>query len=191
MVELTRIYTRGGDTGETSLGNGVRVPKDSLRVSAIGDVDETNATVGLARLHLAGQPGADPMLARVQDDLFDLGADLANPGEDFDNESALRITEAQVRRLEVEIDTTNADLPALDSFVLPGGTPAAAQLHLARTVARRAERTMTALATAEPVNPAALMYINRVSDLFFVLSRALNAAEGGEVLWRPGQNRGE
>ena len=176
MVRLTRIYTRGGDAGKTSVGSGIRVPKHSLRISAIGEVDETNATVGLARLHLAGHADAGLMLARIQDDLFDLGADLASPGEDFESASALRITEAQVRRIESEIDTTNAGLPPLDSFILPGGTLAATQLHVARTVSRRAERTMTVLAVEEPVNPAGLRYINRISDLFFVLSRSLNAA---------------
>ena len=191
MVRLTRIYTRGGDAGKTSVGSGIRVPKHSLRISAIGEVDETNATVGLARLHLAGHADAGLMLARIQDDLFDLGADLASPGEDFESASALRITEAQVCRIESEIDTTNAGLPPLDSFILPGGTLAATQLHVARTVSRRAERTMTALAVEEPVNPAGLRYINRISDLFFVLSRSLNAAVDGDVLWRPGANRGD
>jgi len=191
MVRLTRIYTRGGDAGKTSVGSGIRVPKHSLRIAAIGEVDETNATVGLTRLHLTGHADAGLMLARIQDDLFDLGADLASPGEDFESGSALRITEAQVRRIEFEIDTTNADLPPLDSFILPGGTLAATQLHLARTVSRRAERIMTALAVEEPVNPAGLKYINRISDLFFVLSRSLNAAVDGDVLWRPGANRGD
>ena len=189
MVRLTRIYTRGGDGGETSLGGGTRTPKHSLRVSAIGDVDETNATVGLVRLHLAGSTGPSTMLSRIQDDLFDLGADLATPGQDFENDAALRITAVQVERIESEIDATNADLPPLDSFVLPGGTLAATHLHLARTISRRAERTMTALAAGEPVNPAALRYINRLSDFFFVLSRSLNADVGGDVLWRPGVNR--
>ncbi|MDA1132983.1 MAG: cob(I)yrinic acid a,c-diamide adenosyltransferase [Proteobacteria bacterium] len=190
MVRLTRIYTRGGDSGETSLSNGARVPKHSLRVAAIGDVDEANAAAGLARTHLSDGEPAAAILRRILDDLFDLGADLANPSDAFDDPAMLRITEDQVRRLESEIDDANAALAPLDSFVLPGGSAAAAHLHQARTVARRAERAMTALAASEPVNPAALRYINRVSDLFFVLSRALNAAAGSDVVWRPGANRG-
>ena len=190
MVRLSRIYTRGGDGGETSLAGGGRVAKHGLRVTAIGDVDEVNATVGLARLHAAGAaPGRDAMLRRIQDDLFDLGADIATPGDDFTGASELRVTPAQVERLESEIDAVNAGLSELSSFVLPAGSPEAAHLHLARTVARRAERALVALAAAESVNPAALRYINRLSDLLFVLSRASNADAGGDVLWRPGANR--
>lgn len=190
MVRLSRIYTRGGDGGETSLVGGGRVVKHSLRVTAIGEVDEVNATVGLARLHAAGSgTGRDEMLRRIQDDLFDLGADLATPEDDFADDSVLRITPEQIVRLESELDAVNAGLSELKSFALPAGSPEAAHLHLARTVARRAERALTALAVVEPVNPAALRYINRVSDLLFVLGRASNESTGGDVLWRPGANR--
>jgi cob(I)alamin adenosyltransferase len=185
MVRLTRIYTRGGDQGKTSLGGGRRVDKHDPRVAAYGEVDEANAAIGLARLHCP--PEADVMLARIQNDLFDLGADLATPGE---APGALRIVEAQVERLEAEIDRLNAELKPLDSFVLPGGTPAAAYLHLARTVTRRAERAITALATNEAVNPVAVKYVNRLSDHLFVLSRTLNDQGRGDVLWRPGAGRG-
>jgi cob(I)alamin adenosyltransferase len=185
MVRLTRIYTRGGDQGQTSLSDGRRVAKHDPRVAAYGEVDEANATIGIARLH--APPEADMMLARIQNDLFDLGADLATPGEAA---GALRIVEAQVSRLEAEIDRMNAELQPLDSFVLPGGTPAAAYLHLARTVTRRAERAITALAASEPVNPAAIKYVNRLSDHLFVLSRWLNDHGRGDVLWQPGANRG-
>lgn len=188
MVKLTKIYTRGGDSGETSLGGGGRVKKHSPRVAAYGTVDEANACLGLARLHTEG--AGDEMLARIQDDLFDLGADLCTPGEDFSPTSgALRISQAQVERLESEIDAMNADLADLSSFILPGGTPAAAHLHLARTVARRAERLISELMTAEPVNPLALKYINRLSDHLFVLGRVLNDGGAQDVLWRPGANR--
>lgn len=188
MVKLTKIYTRGGDSGETSLGGGARVKKHSLRVAAYGTVDEANACIGLARLRTSDE--ADEMLARLQDDLFDLGADLATPGEDFsDDQGALRINQAQVDRLETEIDALNADLGELTSFVLPGGTAASAYLHLARTVARRAERLITELMEQEPVNPLALKYINRASDHLFVLGRALNDNGNADVLWRPGNNR--
>lgn len=193
MVQLTRIYTRGGDKGKTSLGDGKRVPKHDLRVDAYGTVDEVNAVIGLARLHTAGSE-ADRMLMRIQNDLFDLGADLCIPlpeeAQDPEAEKmALRIQDSQVSRLESEIDAMNADLAPLKSFVLPGGDPAAAQLHLARTVARRAERVMTALAEAEAVNPEAVKYINRLSDHLFVLARYLNAQGPGDVLWVPGGNR--
>ena len=191
MVQLTRIYTRGGDKGKTSLGTGERVAKHDPRVAAYGTVDEANATIGLARLHLAdgsGDGGANEILARVQNDLFDLGADLCRPdtGEPADP-PPLRVTAGQVARLESEIDRVNADLAPLTSFVLPGGTAAAAHLHLARTVARRAEREMTALADTEPVNPEAIRYINRLSDLLFVLARALNDGGAQDVLWEPGK----
>jgi cob(I)alamin adenosyltransferase len=192
MVRLTRIYTRGGDKGETSLGDGSRVPKQSLRVEAYGTVDEANAAIGLARLYADGE--ADAMLARIQNDLFDLGADLCTPENGRraplnQNSGALRIVAAQVARLEREIDRMNAELKPLDSFVLPGGTAAAAHLHLARTVTRRAERLVCALAAAETVNPEAVKYLNRLSDHLFVLSRRVNDSGGRDVLWQPGATR--
>jgi cob(I)alamin adenosyltransferase len=187
MVRLTRIYTRGGDGGETSLGDGSRAPKQSLRVAAFGTVDEANAALGLARLHAEGE--VDAALARIQNDLFDLGADLCNPESGRRSEGALRIVPAQVTRLEQEIDAWNADLKPLDSFVLPGGTALAAQLHLARTVVRRAERLTAALAASEEVNPEALKYLNRLSDHLFVLSRHVNDKGAGDVLWQPGAHR--
>ena len=184
MVKLTRIYTKGGDKGLTSLGTGKRVSKHDPRVDAYGQVDEANAAIGLARLHTKG--AADAMLARIQNDLFDLGADLCRPEA---KEGDLRIVESQVIRLEREIDKMNAALQPLLSFVLPGGVPAAAYLHLARTVTRRAERAMTALAEASPINPEAIKYINRLSDHLFVLSRYLNGKGKRDVLWQPGANR--
>lgn len=190
MVVLNRIYTRTGDGGETALGNGVRVPKDALRVEAYGTVDETNATLGLARLHAEG--AMDAALARIQNDLFDLGADLCRPDMERDHEAAytpLRMTDAQVARLESEIDTMNANLQPLRSFVLPGGSALAAHLHLCRTVSRRAERLTVALARAEAVNPAATRYLNRLSDWFFVASRIANDNGAADVLWVPGANR--
>ncbi len=188
MVRLTRIYTRGGDKGKTSLGDGARVAKHALRVEAFGTVDEANAVVGLARLH--ADADADAMLARIQNDLFDLGADLCTPPKpDEAPGQALRMTAAQTARLEAEIDAMNATLAPLASFVLPGGCPAAAHLHHARTVVRRAERLMTALAAAEPVAAPALAYVNRLSDHLFVLARRLNGAGAGDVLWVPGANR--
>jgi len=186
MVRLTRIYTRGGDQGETSLGDGTRVAKDAPRVAAFGTVDEANAAIGLARLHAKGDALA--MLERIQHDLFDLGADLCTPETGVRAAGALRIVPAQIERLEREIDAMNADLPALDSFVLPGGTPLAAALHLARTITRRAERLAVALAAREVVNPDAIKYLNRLSDHLFVLSRVANGP-GGDLLWRPGDNR--
>jgi cob(I)alamin adenosyltransferase len=186
MVKLDRIYTRGGDRGMTSLGDGSRLPKDAPRMRAIGAVDEANAAIGVARAH-AADPG-DPfagMLARVQNDLFDFGADLARPGAEA-ADGRLRVQPAQVARLEAEIDALNDALAPLTSFVLPGGTPFAAQLHVARTAARRAERAVAALAQAEPVNPAALAYINRLSDLLFVMSRAANDQGRADILWVPG-----
>ena len=185
MVKLTRIYTRGGDRGETSLGDGARVPKHDPRVAACGAVDEANAAIGVARLDASG--AVDEMLARIQNDLFDLGADLCRPGADADDK--LRIQQSQIDRLEREIDALNARLAPLDSFVLPGGTPVAARLHVARTLARRAEREITALAASEPVNPLAVMYVNRLSDHLFVLSRHANDYGAKDVLWRPGANR--
>jgi cob(I)alamin adenosyltransferase len=183
MVRLDIITTRGGDGGQTSLGDGTRVAKDTLRIEAIGAVDECNATLGLLRLHTAGEE--DAMLARIQNDLFDLGADLCVPGEGGER---LRMADTQCARLEAEVAAMNAALPPLRSFVLPGGTAAAAHAHLARTSARRAERVAVALAAAEAVNPVALRYLNRLSDHLFVLSRRLNA--GADVLWVPGASRG-
>lgn len=188
MVVLNRIYTRTGDGGETALGNGARVPKPSLRVRAYGTVDETNATVGLARLHAGGE--ADAGLARIQNDLFDLGADLCNPEDDDGADPPpLRVAATQAARLEAEIDRMNADLAPLRSFVLPGGGALAAHLHLCRTVARRAERLTVALAGAEPVNPEAIRYLNRLSDWFFVAARVANEGGRADVLWTPGANR--
>jgi cob(I)alamin adenosyltransferase len=187
MVRLTKIYTRGGDRGQTSLGDGSRVAKHDLRVAAYGTVDEANATIGLARLHT--EAAADAMLARIQNDLFDLGADLCRPGADPDDAQALRIQARQVTRLEDEIDAMNLALKPLDSFVLPGGRPAAAFLHQARTVVRRAERLTTELATGAPVNPEAIRYLNRLSDHLFVLARHLNDQGAADVLWVPGANR--
>jgi cob(I)alamin adenosyltransferase len=187
MVRLTRIYTRGGDAGETSLGDGARVPKHALRVAAFGTVDEANAVIGIARLH--ADPAADEMLDRIQNDLFDLGADLCTPEQGRRTAGALRIVTTQVGRLEREIDAMNATLQPLDSFVLPGGTPAAAFLHLARTVTRRAERLVSDLARSEQVNPEALKYLNRLSDHLFVLARRSNDDGARDVLWRPGANR--
>lgn len=191
MVQLTRIYTRGGDKGSTSLGSGKRVKKHDLRVTAYGTVDEANAAVGVARLHTAGKElggDIDVMLNRIQNDLFDLGADLCQP-EDPKDYPPLRVVEAQVERLEQEIDRLNAELQPLKSFVLSGGTPAAAHLHLARTITRRAERDMTALMEHQEINPAALRYINRLSDLLFVMARYVNDKGRADVLWVPGQNR--
>jgi cob(I)alamin adenosyltransferase len=187
MVRLTRIYTRGGDKGETSLGDGSRVAKQALRVAAFGTVDEANAAIGLARLHVVGE--ADEMLARIQNDLFDLGADLCTPEEGRRASGALRIVAAQVARLEREIDRMNAVLRPLDSFILPGGSAAAAHLHLARTVTRRAERLVCALAAAETVNPEAVKYLNRLSDHLFVLGRRVNDDGAKDVLWQPGATR--
>ena len=187
MVRLTKIYTRGGDAGETSLGGGARVPKHDLRVAAYGTVDEANAAVGLARLHTTGP--ADEMLARIQNDLFDLGADLCVPETPKPARPPLRIVQAQIDRLEREIDAMNEKLAPLNSFVLPGGTAAAAHLHLARTIIRRAERLISELATRETINKLALTYANRVSDHLFVLARHLNDDGKRDVLWVPGQNR--
>jgi cob(I)alamin adenosyltransferase len=188
MVKLTRIYTRGGDRGDTSLGDGRRVRKHDLRVAAYVTVDEANAAIGVARLH-ADATVADGMLGRIQNDLFDLGADLCRPGDDPAEADVLRVQPQQVQRLEDEIDAMNVALRPLDSFVLPGGRPAAAQLHLARTVARRAERLTTELATREPVNPVAVQYLNRLSDHLFVLARYVNDKGSADVLWVPGANR--
>lgn len=193
MVRLNKIYTRTGDDGTTGLGNGARRLKSDLRVEAYGTVDEANACIGMARIHTAAaHPDIDAMLGRIQNDLFDLGADLAVPdeGKPLDYEP-LRIVAQQVERVEQDIDMLNANLAPLRSFVLNGGTPAAAALHLARTVARRAERVMVALAQepAEHVNREGIRYINRVSDLLFVAARAVNDNGNADVLWVPGKNR--
>ena len=192
MVKLNRIYTKTGDGGTTGLGDGTRVTKFDLRVEAFGTVDEANATLGLVRLHTAGDAELDAILARIQNDLFDLGADLCTPDTGAKLEwEPLRMVETQVSRLESEIDALNGRLKPLSSFILPGGSPAAAYLHLARTVTRRAERQMTELATkkGEKVGAAALKYINRLSDLLFVLSRIVNDNGEKDVLWVPGLTR--
>ena len=190
MVVLNRIYTRTGDDGTTSLGSGERRPKYDLRIAAFGTVDETNAAIGIVRLHLTEARDLDAMLGLIQNDLFDLGADLAVPEREGKAER-LRIVSSQVERLERDIDSLNAKLSPLTSFVLPGGTPAAAHLHLARTICRRAERIMVELAAKpdEPVSEPAIQYINRLSDFLFVASRAMNNNGAGDVLWVPGQNR--
>jgi len=187
MVTLNRIYTKTGDKGETALGDGTRLPKDALRIAAYGTVDETNATIGLARLYATD--ALDEILTRIQNDLFDLGADLCVPETSRRAADALRVTEAQVERLEKEIDAMNAELSPLTSFVLPGGTAAAAHLHLARTVSRRAERLIVELARAENIGPPALKYINRLSDHLFVAARFANDKGAKDVLWTPGANR--
>jgi len=186
VVQLTRIYTKGGDKGRTSLASGKRVPKHAARVEAYGAVDEAGAVIGLARLEATDY---DALLLRIQNDLFDLGADLATPEVEAPPHPPLRIVAAQTLALEKEIDRFNAELQPLKSFVLAGGTPGAARLHLARTVVRRAERRATALAAAEPINPEAIRYLNRLSDLLFVLARHANAKGTADVLWVPGQNR--
>lgn len=190
MVVLNKIYTRTGDAGDTALGDGARVAKHSLRVSAYGTSDEVNATVGLARQHSEGE--MDAALARIQNDLFDLGADLCRPNFAKDAEAEyppLRMAQSQVDRLEAEIDVMNADLEPLRSFILPGGSALAAQMHLCRTVSRRAERLSVELATVEEVNEAAVKYLNRLSDWFFVAGRVANNGGKDDVLWVPGANR--
>ena len=191
MVELNRIYTRAGDGGQTALVGGETRPKHDLRVESYGTVDETNAVIGLARLHSPEDRELDVMLARIQNDLFDLGADLATPQVERKGREDLRIAEGQVERLEAEIDAMNDGLEPLRSFVLPGGTPASAHLHVARTVCRRAERLVTALAEkpGEVVSPGAIKYLNRLSDHLFVAARHANARGRSVVLWVPGQNR--
>jgi len=190
MVVLNRIYTRTGDDGTTALGSGERRPKYDLRISAYGTVDETNAAIGVARLHISGSVELDAMLGRIQNDLFDLGADLAVPQREGKAER-LRVLSSQVERLERDIDSLNAPLSPLNSFVLPGGTPGATYLHLARTICRRAERLMVELAAKpeEPVSDPAIQYMNRLSDFLFVASRSQNGNGAGDVLWVPGQNR--
>jgi cob(I)alamin adenosyltransferase len=184
MVRIDRVVTRGGDGGETSLGDGTRVAKDALRVEAYGEVDEANAALGMLRLHCDGE--ADAMLARIQNDLFDVGADLCVPGAAGER---LRLTDAPSLRLEAEVAAMNAGLPALKSFVLPGGTAGAAHAHLARTLVRRAERRVVALSHLEEVNPAVVRYLNRLSDHLFVLGRVLNGNGANDVMWVPGANR--
>lgn len=190
MVVLNKIYTRTGDDGTTALGTGERRPKYDLRVAAYGTVDETNAAIGVVRLHLAHAPELDRMLGLIQNDLFDLGADLAVPQREGKAER-LRVLASQVERLENDIDTLNAPLAELTSFILPGGTPAAAHLHVARTICRRAERIMVELAARpdEPVSDAGIQYMNRLSDFLFVASRAQNNNGARDVLWVPGANR--
>lgn len=191
MVVLNRIYTRKGDDGSTALVTGERLRKSDPRVEAYGTIDETNAVVGTARLYTSGWPDLDAMLARIQNDLFDLGADLATPPKAELKWEPLRIVTAQVERLEGEIDTLNADLEPLKSFVLPGGSPAAAHLHLARTVSRRAERLMVAMTGDDPeaMSRECLAYVNRLSDFFFVAARWVNDCGRADVLWTPGANR--
>src|SRR3981081_1663432 len=190
MVVLNRIYTRTGDDGTTALGSGERRPKHDLRIAAYGTVDETNAAIGIVRLYLSEARGLDAMLGLIQNDLFDLGADLAVPEREGKAER-LRMLSSQVERLERDIDGLNANLAPLTSFILPGGTPAAAYLHLARTICRRAERIMGELAAnpAEPVSDAAIQYINRLSDFLFVASRAVTDTGAGDGLWGPGHTR--
>ena len=189
MVKLNRIYTGTGDDGTTGLVDGSRLGKHAPRMEAIGAVDEANSAIGLAVTALNGNEHA-AVLVRIQNDLFDLGADIATPGDDFTpSEMVLRIVPAQGKWLETAIDALNASLPALKSFILPGGSEAAARVHVARASARRAERAMSALTAGDSINPAALVYINRLSDYLFVLARAINAGEAGDLLWSPGQNR--
>jgi cob(I)alamin adenosyltransferase len=193
VVNLTRIYTRGGDDGETSLGDGRRISKAAPRIAAYGTVDELNAQLGVVRT-LALPAGWDAWIARIQNELFDLGADLAVPEEERPDRSSsrergrLRVEPSQVEWLEARCDEVNEGLPPLTSFILPGGTPLAAQLHVARTVCRRAERDIVALAAEEPLNPVARAYVNRLSDLLFILARAANPP-GSEPLWVPGESR--
>ena len=187
MVTLNRIYTKSGDKGETALGDGTRLRKHALRIAAYGTVDEANAAIGVARLHAGGE--LDQMLARIQNDLFDLGADLCVPEDGRRGEGALRIVDSQVERLEHEIDAMNAELQPLKSFVLPGGTALSAYLHLARTIVRRAERLMVELSQQEKVGAAAIKYVNRLSDHLFVAARYANDKGAKDVLWTPGANR--
>lgn len=197
MVTLSRIYTRGGDAGQTSLGDGERVAKHDIRVESYGTADEANSVLGLARVALQRMVPmtdrlreADAMLGRIQNDLFDLGADLCTPeGDGKRAGQALRMVASQVERLEREIDAMNAELQPLKSFILPGGSEVAAWLHLGRTVTRRAERCMTRLAEAQPINPEAIKYMNRLSDHLFVLARRLNDNGAADVLWVPGAAR--
>ncbi len=183
MVRIDRVVTRGGDQGETSLGDGARIRKDAARINAIGAVDEANASIGMLRLTTRDTPDIDAMLARIQNDLFDVGADLCVPGEAG---KRLRMTDAPVERLEAEVQAMNASLPKLTSFVLPGGTEGGAHAHMARVIVRRAERDVVRMAADETVTPALLRYLNRLSDHLFVLARVLNGNGAQEVLWVPG-----
>ncbi len=183
MVRIDRVVTRGGDGGETSLGDGARVRKDDARVEAYGTVDEANAAIGLLRLYSGGDPVADAVLAQVQNDLFDIGADLCVPGEAG---ARLRVSEAMALRYEQAVETFNAELSPLTSFVLPGGRPASAAAHVARTVVRRAERRVVTLAQVDTVNPEVIRALNRLSDLVFVIARRLNGNGAADVLWTPG-----
>ncbi|TNM59916.1 cob(I)yrinic acid a,c-diamide adenosyltransferase [Aliirhizobium smilacinae] len=187
MVKLTKIYTRGGDKGQTSLGNSARVPKNDRRVAAYGTVDEVNSIIGVARLNVSDE--VDIALARIQNDLFDLGADLCTPEAENPKYPPLRISKSQIVRLELEIDEINRHLSPLNSFILPGGTPASAYLHLARTVARRAERDIVELSQNENVSDLCTQYMNRLSDYLFVLARKCNSDGVSDVLWVPGANR--
>jgi cob(I)alamin adenosyltransferase len=189
MVKLNKIYTRTGDDGTTGLVDGSRVAKHDARLAAMGDVDEANSAIGVA-IAAIGVDYPARLLTTIQNDLFDLGADLATPGDDFEpGEMALRIVPAQVARLEVAIDAANESLAPLTSFILPGGTPGAAAVHLARAIVRRAERSATVAATQMAINPQAIAYLNRLSDLLFVLAREMNQNAGGDVLWTPGAHR--
>ena len=191
MVKLNKIYTRTGDNGETGLADGSRIRKDHPLSQAIGDVDESNSAIGIAILHVE-QADVRAMLETVQNELFDLGADLATPGDDFTpSDMALRVTAAQVERLEREIDRMNEALEPLRSFILPGGTQGSAHLHLARAISRRAERSAVATARETGLNPQALIYLNRLSDYLFVAARYVAAKAGGDILWRPGATRGD
>jgi cob(I)alamin adenosyltransferase len=183
MVRIDRVVTKGGDKGQTSLGDGTRVSKADPRIEAMGAVDEANASIGVLRTHTRSHPIEDEMLARIQNDLFDVGADLCVPGTSPDR---LRVTDPAVDRLEAEVEQMNAALPPLTSFILPGGTDAAASAHMARVAARRAERTVVAV---EDINPVVQRYLNRLSDHLFVLARVLNEKAATDVLWVPGANR--
>lgn len=189
MVRLTQITTRGGDCGQTSLGDGQRVSKASLRIEALGTVDEANASIGVARLYMSGAE-EDSILADIQNDLFDLGADLCIPYATEGEQSTLRVTGQQVEQLESATHAVNATLPPLNSFVMPHGTPAATHLHMARTIVRRAERCVVALDKHEAINPNGIVYLNRLSDFLFVLARLMNDSKGDEDLWQPGQGTG-
>ncbi len=192
MVKLNKIYTRTGDDGTTGLVSGPRRAKTDIRIEAIGTVDEVNAVMGLTRLHSSGMPRLDSVLARIQNDLFDLGGDLANPPQTAGEGAQLRVTEKQVAWLETQIDQYNADLAPLKSFVLPGGSTLAADLHMARAVTRRAERLVVKLMETEPeTGKPVLTYLNRLSDLLFVLARVANARGSGDVLWKPGAHTGD
>ena len=187
-MKLDRIYTRSGDDGRTSLGDGARLPKFHVRVAAYGSIDEANSVIGIALLYVGDSVVRD-VLTHIQNDLFDVGADLCRPQREHRKVEPLRVSEGQVTWVEEKIDSFNAALAPLDSLVLPGGTPASAYLHHARTVVRRGERDMTEIAYQEPVNPAALRYVNRLSDLLFVLARYLNDSGRADVLWKPGLHR--